>query len=307
METKIELSVYGTRGSCATGNREYMEFGGDTSSYTLRHNDTLHFLDAGSGIRRAMAKELNQEIKNANIYLTHGHADHIDMGCAGSIYFNNLLGKIRLLGYKPITEALNHFFDGKYTWPVSLENIKGLNPEIVGVEGGESFVHQTYKLSTLKNYHPFDSKNPEKNYGGSVGFRWDIKKESGDLVSIAYVTDMEFDYMAGGKVQPKADELKKEFVNFVKDVDVLVADTQFTEQEYNITRKMVRGFGHSYLEQIIDLSNQAGVKTLLGAHHDPTHTDEILRGLERHGQDYARTNGFRGNFAYARDGDKISL
>ena len=303
MTNKIELSIYGTRGSCATGSKEYMEFGGDTSSYALRHGDTLQFLDAGTGIRRAMAKELTPDLKKVYLNITHGHADHIDMGCAGALYFNNIPGGIHVFGYRDVARALGKFFDGDTTWPIPLDGLKGLNPEMTGIDGGESFQHLGYRVSTLRNYHP------SKGLGGSVGFRFDIDKEPGSLekVAVAYVTDMEFDYMPGVKLQPQAEELKKEFVKFVHGADILLADTHFTREEYEKIMPFVRGWGHSPLEQVIDLANQAGVRSLVGTHHAPQHTDDLLTRIENNGREYARANGFRGDFRLARDGDRYTL
>lgn len=298
MKGKIELSIYGTRGSCATGSKEYSEFGGDTSAYTLKHGDTLHFLDGGTGIRRAMAKELTPEVQSAYLHITHGHADHIDMGCAGGIYFNKVPGGIKVIGYQEVESALKNFFDGKTIWPVPYAGLNGLNKEIIALDGGEKLKYSGFEIDTLRNYHP------PKGDGGSIGFRFNIKRGNG-LVKIAYVTDMEFDYIPGGKPQPRTNELKADFVNFVEGVDVLLADTHFTNKEYNETMQFVRGWGHSTLEQVIDLANEAKVKLLLGTHHAPQHTDEILSGLEKHARDYARTNGFQGDFAFAKDGDRL--
>jgi len=304
MTEKIELKVYGTRGSCATGSKEYMEFGGDTSSYTLRHGDNVHFLDAGSGIRRAMANDLSPNIKRAYLYISHGHADHIDMGCASGIYNNKLEFGIEVIGYSQVTRALAKLFDDETMWPVHISALKGLNPKMTAVEGGESFEYPNYRVSTLRNFHP------SKGFGGSVGFRFDMDKKVDGLtpvMSIAYVTDMEFDYKPGAKTQEEAEKLKRDFVRFVSGVDLLVADTHFTREEYEKTMPFVRGWGHANLEQVIDLANEAGVRTLVGAHHAPQHTDELLRKIEAAGKYYAKANGFRGDFALARDGDVFSF
>ncbi len=306
MENNIELSIYGTRGSCATGSKEYAVFGGDTSSYALRIGDSLHFLDAGSGIRRAMLQELTPAIKEAYLHITHGHADHIDMGCASGLYFNKIKDGIKVVGYKDVSRALKNFFSGDTLWPVPVKDMKGLNPDITQLQGGETLEYPAYKVKTLQNYHPLKHDDVNSGFGGSIGFKFEIP-DGEKLVRIAYVTDMEFDYLPGCKVQPQAARLKKEFVNFVQDADVLLADTHFINDEYERTMPFVRGWGHSTLERIIDLANEAGVKKLLGTHHAPARTDEILKRLEGYAVDYAKSTGFRGEFQFARDGDRYDF
>lgn len=301
MATTIELAIYGTRGSCACGTTDYTEFGGDTSSYTLRHGNILHFLDAGSGVRRAMQEQLTPEIEKAYLHITHGHADHIDMGCGAGIYANKLPQGLQVIGYSETERALAKFFDNDTLWPVPLEGLKGLNPDIINLEGGETIFNKGYTIRTLRNYHP------SKGFGGSIGFRFDIDKSKEEKVSVAYTTDFEFDFTPGAKVQEQAGELKKAYTEFVRNSDVLLVDTQFTKEEYFQTMPFVRGYGHPYLEQIIDIAAEANVKAVVGTHHAPQHHDELLRRIEKWGQEYGRAIGFTGEVEMGRNGRKIKL
>ncbi|NQV91647.1 hypothetical protein HQ489_04180 [Candidatus Woesearchaeota archaeon] len=299
MANEIELRIWGTRGSVPCGSAEFMEFGGDTSCYTLQIGDVLRFLDAGTGITRA-SKQLTPNIGRAYLNLSHGHADHLNMGCAGSMYFNNLENGIYLTGNENAKNSLDKFFDGEDLWPVPLSQLGGLNKAFYILEGGETIQYPDSEMKTISNYHP------PKGMGGSIGYRFNIPTTDGN-VSVVYTTDLEFDYTPGGIVQPHAAELKAKYVNFIRGADVLLADTQNTHEEYNVTMPFVRGFGHPTVEQIVDLANEAGVKTIIGTHHAPYHTDDIMKSLETHVRDYAIGEGFRGDFIYARDGMRISL
>ena len=299
MENNIELKIWGTRGSVPCGSAEFMKFGGDTSSYTLQIGDVLRFLDAGTGITRASQK-LTPEINRAYLNLSHGHADHLNMGCAGSMYFNNLENGIYITGNENAKNSLDKFFDGKDLWPVPLSQLGGLNKSFHLLEGGETVQYSDSEMQTLANYHP------PKGMGGSIGYRFNIPTADGN-VSVVYTTDMDFDYTPGGIVQPKSAEMKSAYVDFIRGADILLADTQNTNEEYNVTTKFVRGFGHPTVEQIVDLANEADVKTIIGTHHSPSHNDELMSSLETHVRDYATGEGFRGDFVYARDGMTISL
>lgn len=51
---RIKLSVLGVRGSLPTANRQFMEYGGNTSCIFLECGDELVCFDAGSGLRWTM-------------------------------------------------------------------------------------------------------------------------------------------------------------------------------------------------------------------------------------------------------------
>lgn len=295
----INLNIYGTRGSVPCGSAEFMEFGGDTSSYALRIGNTLRLLDAGSGITRA-SRELTSDIHRAYLNFSHGHPDHLNPGCAGSMYFNNLEQGIFVTGNAGAKRSLEKFFDGKDFWPVPLSQLGGLNKTFLELGGGETIDYPDCEMKTLANYHP------PLGLGGSIAYRFNIPTANG-TVSVAYTTDMEFDFMPVNVPNPNAEELKRKYVNFIMGADVLLADTQFTKEEYDAERPIVRGFGHPNLEQVIDLANEAGVGLLLGTHHSPNHPDAMMRTIEKHGKDYAQGEGFRGDFTFARDGMSIPL
>jgi ribonuclease BN (tRNA processing enzyme) len=57
--------------------------------------------------------------------------------------------------------------------------------------------------------------------------------------------------------------------------DLLLHDAQYTTEEY---RPRV-GWGHSSMEDALKFAELAAVKKLLFFHHDPAHTDDVLRQL----------------------------
>jgi ribonuclease BN (tRNA processing enzyme) len=68
-------------------------------------------------------------------------------------------------------------------------------------------------------------------------------------------------------------------VSFLKDADLVVLDSQYTEAEYY---KCKQGWGHNSFEKAIATAEEAGVReTLLFFHHDPDRMDEQLSTLEK--------------------------
>lgn len=299
--TAIELTIYGTRGGCPKDTSEYRQFGLGTSSYVLRHGNIVHFLDAGTSVERAMKEQLTPDIEKAYLELTHGHMDHLYMGCADQIYNNKVLGGIQVIGYAETAAALRQLFDNERLWPVPHTALQGLSSNIMGVQGGETVYNPTYAIRTHQNFHP------SKGMGGSIGFRFDIAKSKDEKISVAYTTDLEFDFKPGMQVQENAAELKQNYQKFIAGADVLLVDTEHTKEEYFETKPYVRGWGHPYLEQIIELAGEAKVKHIIGTHHNKKHTDDILTKIEQQGKEYARAMGFTGELTLARSGLRVSL
>jgi ribonuclease BN (tRNA processing enzyme) len=64
----------------------------------------------------------------------------------------------------------------------------------------------------------------------------------------------------------------KSFRDFLENADLVVADSQYTEKEY----EQKHGWGHSTFECVYQLAKDARVKKLVFFHHDPARTDVEL-------------------------------
>ena len=71
--------------------------------------------------------------------------------------------------------------------------------------------------------------------------------------------------------------------SLMKNADILVADCQYTEEEY----KSRTGWGHSTIERVIDIARETGVKKLYAFHHDPNHSDEEIDAIVKKGKGLA--------------------
>jgi ribonuclease BN (tRNA processing enzyme) len=92
-------------------------------------------------------------------------------------------------------------------------------------------------------------------------------------------------------------------VDFCKDVDVLVADAQYTDEEY----KSKRGWGHSSVSHVLALAKSSGVRRLVLFHHEPTHDDGMLDRIEKEAAGRARKNGAAFKVLMAREGTTIEV
>ena len=74
------------------------------------------------------------------------------------------------------------------------------------------------------------------------------------------------------EMEGRAKAARAELVEFLKGCDLLILDTQYTDEEY----KSHIGWGHGWLSATIKLAVDAGVKKLVLFHHDPTHDDDEM-------------------------------
>jgi len=79
---------------------------------------------------------------------------------------------------------------------------------------------------------------------------------------VAYITDNE----------PRGDQLDRALASFVSDVDVLIYDCTYTEEEFCSHI----GWGHSSWKQGLKLAASANAKSFCLFHHDPDHDDALL-------------------------------
>jgi len=63
--------------------------------------------------------------------------------------------------------------------------------------------------------------------------------------------------------------------DFISKVDVLIADSAYTKEEYQAKK----GWGHGTFDSCIDMAKQAGVGSLYFTHHEPTRNDDDLDSI----------------------------
>ncbi|MFH0869172.1 MAG: MBL fold metallo-hydrolase [archaeon] len=325
IKMSLESKIWGTRGSMAQPHRDYMEYGGNTSSVTVRTSEnSLLFLDAGTGIQYAAKEELKTLAEKVYLCLSHTHADHV-MGLGMSAlpwvtfrpeYKNK---QAQLIGPEGVVHGLQRFYDGElnknqYTkcmanenWPVAATDNPDVKPNMPGITLG----YVGKPLEPLENeVCTIDEKTSMKVMRGShpvSGESLLYRIENGGK-SLVYAVDNEFDFLNGGVPNKDAEAFEEKYVRFVKGADVLIADAQYTKDEY-IGKKPsnVQGFGHAYIEQVIDLAAKAGVKKVMPFHHHTAHNDAMMREIEQSAKAYAKEKGYNLEVEFAKEGMVINL
>jgi len=254
MSGKMTVRFRGVRGSIPAPSPQNMRYGGNTSCVEVRSNNQLLILDAGSGLR-LLGDELLRDAQanpvEATLLLSHSHWDHIQ----GLPFFApGYLAKnrITIFGACGRGEQLQRALAEQMTpshFPVSLEEMHGL--EKVRELSKYTTTLENFVVRTIQLNHP----------GGCTGFR--IESAPGH---IAYLPDHE-PYGSNG-----TNSAQQALVEFVRGVDLLILDTQYTAQEYD----QRVGWGHGSLPASVLLAIDAGVRRLCLFHHDPSHDDQYL-------------------------------
>lgn len=262
----MKVTLWGTRGSIAHAGPTTVRYGGDTASVEVR--DTaghLIILDAGSGIRAIEATPAGGE--RIDILLTHLHMDHVQ----GLPFFAPLLSpdyEVHLWGPVSTRSSLKLRLARYLSPPLFPVSVRDL-PNVVfhDVMPGEFKLRSISVQADLVS-HP----------GTTLGFRLE---ENGS--TLAYLPDHE--PALGVSSFPGDPEWTSGF-DLTHDVDVLIHDSQYTDDEYD---ERV-GWGHTSFSHLSAFAELSAVAKLVTFHHDPSHGDDMLDRV--HDELHAAARGY---------------
>jgi CheY-like chemotaxis protein len=254
--------LWGTRGSIPVSGRRFVRHGGNTSCLEVACGDEVVIVDAGSGIRELGLRLVKQGPRKVHILITHTHWDHIQ----GFPFFAPAyVPGFELVIYgaatfkKDLKSVLCGQLDRDY-FPVQFEDMRA---KFDFRTLADSAVHiGKFKISWEFTHHP----------AATVGFKFECQGQK-----LAYVSDNEFLYGYLGspeEITLNCDVVNahRPLVNFLKGVDLLIAEAQYTNEEY--LHKI--GWGHSSLSNACLLARLARAKRWVVTHHDPLHEDDFL-------------------------------
>jgi phosphoribosyl 1,2-cyclic phosphodiesterase len=270
------IRFWGVRGSLPCPGPATKRYGGNTPCVEVRCGDRLIILDGGTGLRElgdALTAEGGRI--DADLLLTHCHYDHV----IGIPFFapffqpehrfrmwaGNLLPDFRL---KQVMENMM----SEPLFPIGIDMFKA-DIEYRDFRAGENVAPGGgVTIRTVALDHP----------GGATGFRIDYEGRS-----VAYITDNE----------GRREDCDAMLVAATKDVDLLIYDTAYTEDEIEAKK----GWGHSTWQDGMRLADAAGARTFCLFHHAPEHNDAAMDAL------LAEAQAARSGTIAAIEGDVIRL
>jgi phosphoribosyl 1,2-cyclic phosphodiesterase len=251
---------------------------------------TFFILDSGTGIRELglhLAREGGPVA--AHLLLGHTHWDHI----SGFPFFSPVFvpgNRVVIYGARDLDRSLRDVLAGQmhYTYfPVPLGDLRA-EIEFSELEEGKIDVDDTVIRSHYLNHTSV-----------CMGYRMEA-----DGASVAYITDHEpYGTIENGLRRGSVHARDRLLIEFVRGVDLLIQDAQYTPIEYAARR----GWGHGSIDYVTDMAIEAGVRRLALFHHEPTHADEDIDDMVHEARARAREAGSTVEIFAAAEGQKIIL
>jgi len=279
----MKITFYGVRGSYPVPNKDMMKYGGKTSSVMISKEvegkEICLLVDAGLGVIDAgkymVPKFFNGTCsKEFTMLFTHLHPDHTE----GFTFFapNFIPGtKIHLLGPAALKKNVGMVLQDKMappTYPIEYKDLKSERLHGIVTDGQIFYIDNNgkpikdmtkgkavFRVKVMQSYAP---SHPQQ---GSIYYRIEDCETNKSIVC-----GWDIESRTGGD---------QRFIAFSKGANIMIHDTQYTEEEYNSDKMIVQGFGHSTYEMAIENAIAAGVEMLVGFHFNPTHTDSKLEEI----------------------------
>ena len=134
--------------------------------------------------------------------------------------------------------------------------------------------------------------------GGSIAYFPD--NEPYELLKLQ-IADRENTSAQEARAFARAERAK--LVQFLAGCDVLILDTQYTDEEYE---KHI-GWGHGSLSRVVSVALEAKVQKLILFHHDPMHDDAKVDEMVEHARLLIVESGSQMEVEAAREGAEIWL
>jgi phosphoribosyl 1,2-cyclic phosphodiesterase len=264
----MKIRFWGVRGSIASPGPKTVRYGGNTTCIEIRTDDNqLIILDAGTGIFPLSQSLLSELPVTANVLITHTHWDHIQ----GLPFFvpNFIPGNtLRLHGaFDPVSgKGIEQVMSTQLQYsffPVREAEMRAAI-EYVTLTPGQSIHIGSAKITPYLLNHPVINLGYRiESHGKSVFF-------TGDHEPPYNIYDPIDDSFADYQVF--VDEKLALIAEAIRDVDVIIADSSYTDAEY---RTKV-GWGHGTFSSSISAAAAANAKVLFCTHHEPTRSDDEL-------------------------------
>ncbi len=227
---------------------------------------------------QSLVEEFRRGTLTLSLLLSHTHWDHIQgIPFFAPIYESRC--RLRILGCEGARQSLVAALTGQMEstyFPVPFSKLPS-NIEIEELEEFNFTIGQVLVRAQRAN-HP----------GVAVGYRL----FSPDGI-VCFFPDTE----------PRLGGKDNEMIDFVRDADVLILDSQYDRAEY----KKHTGWGHGCVDDSVALALQAGVKKLILFHHDPDHDDRKIDAFVKHARALVKKQKAKLKVEAAREGMTIEL
>ncbi len=268
----MKIKFWGVRGSIPVPGPKTVNYGGNTTCIEIRADSgELIILDGGTGIFQLAQSLLGEMPVTANVFLSHSHWDHIH----GLPFFIPLFipgNRLRLHGAYDLVSGrgVEQVMDVQLQYsffPIREDELKASIEYFTLTQGVPVEMGDSATVTPILLNHPVVN----------FGYRIDCNGKS-----VFFTGDHEPPYniyspeeASYEAYQQVIQEREAAILDAIRGVDVLIADSSYTDEEY--AKK--RGWGHGTYNASIRLARDAGAKVLYFTHHEPTRSDEALERI----------------------------
>ena len=293
--SEFKVKFRGVRGSYPIADKDFLQYGGNTSCVEVNVNGHLIILDAGAGLINIGNELLGKYIASgvntsertpikATVLISHIHQDHLQgftffraLHIASSVI--NVFGNVNY--NETLADEMSELLFGK-SFPLDLGDIAG-NLNIKDLNETEGIILRHGEPPIIKR---IETENDARVEGDDVlitCYRSYAHPQEGVLIYkisykdkvLVYATDKES--YAGGD---------KKLVTFARGCNLLIHDAQYTNEDYLDSFVPKQGYGHSTFDMAVDAKNQSGAEKLVFFHFDPGYDDNKLNAIkEQYKQD----------------------
>ncbi len=287
--SEFSVKFRGVRGSYPIANKDFLQYGGNTSCVEVNVNGHLIILDAGSGLINIGSELTEKYIKSgltpsertpikATVLISHIHQDHIQ----GFTFFKplhipssvvNVYGNVNY--NESLSDELAELLFGK-SFPLDLGDIAGnLNIKDLSETEGIILRHgeETPIIKRIENEVDAKAENDDVLI---TCYRSYAHPQEGVLIYKISYKDKVLVYATDKESYPGGD---KKLANFARGCNVLIHDAQYTMEDYLDAYSPKQGYGHSTFDMALEAKKQANAEKLVFFHYDPEYDDNKLNAI----------------------------
>lgn len=291
----MKIKFWGVRGSIPTPGPTTAKYGGNTTCIeVIGEQGECIILDAGTGIRSCGLSLLKKgfPLPEINIFISHTHWDHIQ----GFPFFApayipdttiNVRGPVHFIESRTLKDIFDiqmqyDFFpisNQQLAANVTYESLIETQLNIGNITVRTQFANHpirclSYKI--IENDHSIIYTGDHEPY-------FDLFNPTND----SDADTSEDDDLLFGQAASTVDDANKRFINFIQGTDLLIADCQYTPDEYPSVK---RNWGHSSWDFCLDSMMKANAGKMILTHHDPSRSDDELDKILIKVREIARDN-----------------
>ncbi len=296
------VKFWGVRGSIPVPGSSTVGYGGNTSCVEVRADGEIIILDAGSGMRElgiALQAEFADQPIHPTLLISHTHWDHIQ-GLPFFLPAYQKKNSLRVLGYQGARAGLESVLKGQMEtsfFPIKLDDM----PSAIAIRELEEMEFSIGKVKVQARFvnHPSICVGYRlTTSNGSIAFLPD--NEPYDLLKLSQAGP---DKSSVTEARAFAADARGKLVEFLRGTDILIIDSQYTDEEY--VRKI--GWGHGSLSSVVSLAIEAEVRKLFLFHHDPNHDDRFIDSMVEAARMLVLEKGSPLEVEAAREGAEVWL